>query len=94
MQLNLPELSEMLEEIEFFERERTDRHLVELAILLYNHGVSLRKVSRVLGWIGVKRSNVAVWTWIQKFGQRLSEAGRRPAAYLPAVVLMDEAVIK
>jgi hypothetical protein len=28
MQLNLPELDEILRDIEFFERERTDRHLV------------------------------------------------------------------
>ena len=52
MKLNLPELAEVLEEIEFFERERTDRQSVELAILLYNHGVSLRKIERVLGWLG------------------------------------------
>jgi transposase-like protein len=94
IQMNLPELSEVLDEIEFFERERTDRQVVELAILLYNFGVSFRKVARVLGWIGVERSDVAVWGWVQKFGQRLSEAGRRPAADLPAVLLMDETVIK
>ena len=93
MQLNLPELAEVLEEIEFFERERTDRQSVELAILLYNHGVSLRKVKRVLGWLSVERSHVAIWKWIQKFGQKLTEAGRRPAADLPAVVLMDETTI-
>ena len=94
MKLNLPELAEVLEEIEFFERERTDRQSVELAILLYNFGVSFRKVARVLGWIGVERSDVAVWNWIQKFGQQLSEAGRRPAADQPAVLLMDETAIK
>ena len=93
MQLNLPELAEVLEEIEFFERERTDRQSVELAILLYNHGVSLRKVKRILGWLGVERSHVAIWKWVQKFGQKLTEAGRRPAADLPAVVLMDETTI-
>lgn len=93
MQTNLPELTEVLDEIEFFNRERTDRQHVELAILLYDCGVSPRKVSRVLGWIGVERSHVAVWTWIQKFGRRLRKAGRRPAADLPAVLLMDETAI-
>lgn len=83
MQLNLPALNEVLDEIEFFERERTDRHAVKVAILLYNCGVSLRKVARVLGWMGIERSHVAVWTWIQKLGQRLEQAGRRPAADLP-----------
>lgn len=93
MQTNLPELTEVLDEIEFFNRERTDRQLNVLAILLYDCGVSPRKVSRVLGWIGVERSHVAVWTWIQKFGRRLRKAGRRPAADLPAVLLMDETAI-
>jgi len=68
----------MLDEIEFFERERTDRQSVELAILLYNHGVSVRKVKRVLGWLGVERSHVAIWKWGQKCGRKLTEAGRRP----------------
>jgi len=68
MKTNLPALSEVLDEIEFFERERTDRQFVELAILLYDFGVSLRKAKRVLGWIGVERSDVAIWNWIQKFG--------------------------
>ena len=71
MQLNLPELAEVLEESEFFERERTDRQSVELAILLYNHGVSLRKVKRVLGWLGVERSHVAIWRWIQELKRRI-----------------------
>jgi putative transposase len=94
MQLNLPELDEVLDSIDFFERDRTDRHLVELAILLYDSGVSVRKVKRVLGWIGVERSHVAIWQWVQKFGQCLEEADRRPAADLPAVMLLDETVIK
>ena len=34
-----------------------------------------------------------MWNWIQKFGKRLSAAGRRPAADLPAVLLMDETAI-
>jgi putative transposase len=94
MNMNLPELADVLEEIVFFERKWTDRHLVELAILLYDCGVSLRRVSQVLGWIGVGRSHVAIWQWVQKFGQRLAEADRRPAADLPAVLLLDETVIK
>ena len=47
--LNLPALGDALEEIEFFERERTERFYVELAIVLYNSGVSLRKTQRVWG---------------------------------------------
>jgi putative transposase len=92
MKLNLPELVGVLEEIEFFERERTDRQSVGVAILLYNHCVSARKIERVLGWFGVDRSHVAIWKWIQQFGERLREAGR-PAADLLAVVSMDETAI-
>jgi len=77
--MNRPELTEVLDESEFFERERTDRQIVELAILLYNFGVRFRKVARILGWIGVERSDVAVWNWVQKFGECLTEAGRRPS---------------
>lgn len=42
--MNLPELSEVLDEIEFFERERMDGQVVKFW-----------KAARVLGWIGVKR---------------------------------------
>ena len=49
MNSNLPDLAEALDEIEFFERKRTDRQFVELAILLHNCGVILRKVERMLG---------------------------------------------
>jgi transposase-like protein len=58
---------------------RTFLNHYELAILLYDSGVSLRRVKQVLGWIGVERSHVAIWKWIQKFGQRLGEADRRPS---------------
>ena len=92
--MNLPELTDVLGESEILECKRTDRHFVELAILLYNHDMRLQKVSRVLGWIGLKWSVVAAWKWIQKFGQRLIEADRRSAVKLPAVVLMDETAIK
>lgn len=49
MNTNRPELTEVLDEIEFFEYERMDRHMVEVTILLYDCGVSLRKVEQVLG---------------------------------------------
>jgi len=37
---------------------------------------------------------VAIWKWIQKFGQKLTEAGRRPVGDLPALLLVDETAIK
>jgi putative transposase len=91
--LDLPELEDALEELNVFERVRTDAFVVELAIVLYNSGVSLRKTKRVLGWIGVECSHVAVWNWIQKFGERLSATGRQPVAELPSTILLDETVV-
>ena len=41
--LSLPGLEEALEDVEFFERNRTDAFAVKLMIVLYNSGVSLRK---------------------------------------------------
>ena len=58
--LNLPGLEEALKYVEFFKRDRTESVVAELAIVLYNSGVSLHKTERVLGWIGVERSHVAV----------------------------------
>ena len=92
--LNLPRLTEVLDEIDFLERERTDHQVVELASPLYNFRVNFRRVAHVPGWIGVKWSDGTVWNWIQKFGPRLNEVGRRPAADLPAVLLTDETAIK
>jgi hypothetical protein len=37
-----------LDEIEFFERKRTDRGFVELSLVLYNASLNLRKVELVL----------------------------------------------
>jgi hypothetical protein len=48
MRLNLPEPPKLLDEIGIFEREWTDHHPVELAILLYDHGVSVRKIKQVI----------------------------------------------
>ena len=58
--LNLPALEDALEELSLFERKRTDQCYVKLAIVLYSSGVSLRKTQRVLGWLDIKRSHVAV----------------------------------
>ena len=35
--------------------ERTEQFYVELAVVLYNSGASLRKTQRVLDWLGVSR---------------------------------------
>ena len=65
----------MLEEISFFERDRTDSFVVDLAIVLYDSSVSLRKTQRVLARIGAERSHVAIWKLIQELGGRSSATG-------------------
>lgn len=40
-ELNLLAVTDALDEVEFFERERTNRFYVELAIVLYNSGLAL-----------------------------------------------------
>lgn len=47
--MSLSKLAEVLDEIEFFERERTDHLVVELANLLYNFWVNFRRAARTLG---------------------------------------------
>lgn len=91
--LDLPALTEVLDDIDCFERERTDRGAVQLALVLYDAGLSLRKTQRVLGWLGVERSHVAIWKWIQTFGRRLLAANRQPVETLPSTVLVDETAI-
>jgi hypothetical protein len=53
-------LEEALKDVEFFKCDRTDSLVVELAIVLYDSGVSLRKTQRVLACIGAERSHVAI----------------------------------
>ncbi|MDY6775054.1 MAG: IS6 family transposase [Halobacteria archaeon] len=91
MKFKLPVLTKVLEEVDFFERERTDESYVELGLVLYDAGLSLRKTEKVLNWLGVDVSHVAVWEWVNKLGEKLT--GSQPVNDLPDVILMDETSI-
>jgi transposase-like protein len=74
-ELNRPALNDAIDEIESAERRRTDRGIAELALVLYNAGLSLRKFELVLSWFGVGRSHVSIWRWVVTFGQRFAATG-------------------
>jgi len=81
--MNLPELTEALDEIEFFERERTDHQVVELAVLLYDCGVSLCKVAGFSDGSASSglTSGVDVDSEVRTIGRSWSAACRGPAAH-------------
>jgi len=47
-ELGLPEVEKALKEISFFERDRTERSYVQVGLVLYNAGLSLRKMKKLL----------------------------------------------
>lgn len=72
----------------WFQRERTPFEVVLYGLYLYALGLSLRCVSLALDPF-VKRSHVAVWTWVQRF---------RPITLFPTervcAFLVDETYVK
>jgi putative transposase len=64
----LDRLSESTEwiDLEFVERERTPREIIEKGIRYHLAGLSLSNTVMLLEDLGVKRSRVAVHNWVQK----------------------------
>jgi putative transposase len=64
----LDRLSESTEwiDLEFVERERTPREIIEKGIRYHLAGLSLSNTVTLLEDLGVKRSRVAVHNWVQK----------------------------
>ncbi|MFB6253661.1 MAG: hypothetical protein ABEI06_03535, partial [Halobacteriaceae archaeon] len=91
MNFQLPVLTNILDDVEFFDRERTDRAYVDLGLVLYDAGLSTRKTATVLSWLGADISHVTVWEWINKFGKQLTDTP--PVNDIPDVILMDETSI-
>src|SRR5215471_6914717 len=61
-----------MEPCKFVERERTSLPLMAYAVYLYYASRSLRLASRCLEPY-VKRSHVAIWKWVQRFGSHISD---------------------
>ena len=75
-------------DLDFVERERTPRRLMELGIRLHLAGLSLSNTISELEKVGVERSRKAVHDWVQK-------ADLQPASDAsPDQVAVDETVIR
>ncbi len=75
-------------ELDFVERERTPRRLMELGIRLHLAGLSLSNTISELEKFGVQRSWKAVHDWVQK-------AGLQPVSgKAPNQIALDETVIR
>ena len=61
-------LSEAIEwiDLDFVERERTPRRVIEVGIRLHLGGLSLSNTKRELERLGVERSRTAIHNWVQK----------------------------
>jgi putative transposase len=53
-------------DVSFVERERTPREIIEKGIRHHLAGLSLSNTGTLLENLGVKRSRVAIHTWVQK----------------------------
>jgi transposase-like protein len=52
----------------FVQRRRRDLKTIALSILVYQQGLSLRKTSELLSYLGESISYRGVHYWVQKFG--------------------------
>ena len=75
-------------DLEFIERERTPREIVELGIHLHVAGLSLSNTKQILERLGVERSRTAMHNWVQKADQQPNCDGS------PNHVAVDETVIQ
>ena len=53
-------------DLEFVERERTPREIIEVGIHLHVAGLSVANTKQILDKLGVKRSRTAIHNWVQK----------------------------
>ncbi|MDX1371563.1 MAG: DDE-type integrase/transposase/recombinase [Nitrososphaeraceae archaeon] len=76
--------------IKLFQRNRTSTCIVMYSLYLYFLGLSLRNTSKALELFkDQKRSYVAVWEWIQRFGSLQIFKRKRISAFI-----IDETVIQ
>ena len=73
-----------------FERKRTSTIVVMYSLYLYFLGLSLRNTSKALDIFNdEKRSHIAVWNWIQRFGSSHIYKKKKVSA-----LIIDETVIQ
>jgi len=75
-------------DLDFIERERTPREIIEVGIQLHVAGLSLANTKQILDRLGVERSRTAIHNWVQKADvQPRSDAE-------PNHIAVDETVIQ
>ncbi|HEU4483736.1 MAG TPA: DDE-type integrase/transposase/recombinase [Nitrososphaeraceae archaeon] len=73
-----------------FVRNRTSTIVVMYSLYLYFFGLSLRNTSKALDiFDDEKRSHIAIWNWIQRFGSSQIYKRKRVAAFI-----IDETIIQ
>ena len=73
-----------------FERNRTHNYIVMYSLYLYFLGLSLRNTSKALViFRDEKRTHVAVWNWLQRFGSCQIYKRKRVTAFI-----IDETIIQ
>jgi len=53
-------------DLDFVERERTPKQIIEVGIQLHLAGLSLSNTKQYLERVGVERSRTAIHNWVQK----------------------------
>jgi transposase-like protein len=51
-------------DLDFVERERTPREIIEVGIQLHVAGLSLSNTKQILNSLGVERSRTAIHNWV------------------------------
>ena len=75
-------------DLDFVERERTPREIIEVGIHLHVAGLSLSNTKQILDTLGVERSRTAIHNWVQKADVQPSSDTE------PNHIAVDETVIQ
>jgi transposase-like protein len=75
-------------DLDFVERERTPREIIEVGIQLHVAGLSLANTKQILDRLGVERSRKAIHNWVQKADVQPSSDAE------PNHIAVDETVIR
>jgi putative transposase len=75
---------------EAWENERTATPVRAFAVRLHATGCSLRETTTILAELGVERSHGAVWNWVHRLADSVSD----PPRTKPSRVAVDETAVK
>jgi putative transposase len=75
---------------EAWENERTTTPVRTFAVRLHATGCSLRETTTILAELGVERSHGAVWNWVHRLADSVSD----PPRASPSRIAVDETAVK